>query len=157
MEPLTALSLSCNVLQLIKDTATTGQVIYKICRSGKLEGVDDFDKNLRDLDKLIDVSKDLSSHPCSQTQIEAARQRGVQTLQACSSHATILRTQLQKVKTPRDGARRVGYALKSVLTGSADKVKEANSRLDKLRELLNASFMPVIVYVTCSGESAEAL
>jgi DNA repair ATPase RecN len=157
MEPLTALSLSCNVLQLIKDAATMGQVIYKICRSGKLEGVDDFDKNLQDLDKLIDMSKDLSSQPCSQTQIEAARQRVAQTLQACSSDATILRAHLQKFTTPRDGARRFGFALKTVLTGSADKVKEANSRLDKSRDLLNKSFMPVIVYVTCSGDSAEAL
>lgn len=146
MDPLTALGLSCNVLQLIKDAVFTGQIIYKICQTGKVEGIDDFEKSLQELDQLIETSHTLSSQACSNAQIESSRRLVTQTLQTCSADAKTLRIELQRLKSPQKGVRRLGFAFKAAFTDSASKVNGASSRLERSRDRLNATFLPVVVY-----------
>jgi hypothetical protein len=144
---LAALSLSCNVLQLIRDAITTGQVIHKVYKTGKLEGLDNIEKRLGDFDKLLECSKDLSAQPSSLVQIDAAKQTAAEILQKCSHDAKLLRSELQKLQTSQQGTRRFAFAFKAVFSGQADRVEAARLRLEESRAWLNSSLLPVVVYV----------
>ncbi|ETN45974.1 uncharacterized protein HMPREF1541_00156 [Cyphellophora europaea CBS 101466] len=145
MDPVSAFALSCNVIQLTQAAASTGQVIYKIYKTGKIEGIDDFGKRLGDLDKLLDDTKHLSQQPGSQAPIGKSRQTAAQILQTCSEDAAVLRETLQKLKTQRDG-RRFAFAIKAVWTGSASKIENARLRLESSQKWLTASLIPVMAY-----------
>lgn len=146
MDPVSALSLSCNVLQLIEAAVRTGQAIYKIHKKGKVEGLEDASQKLRDLDELVQCAAKLSEKPGSQATTDSARQTATQILQHCSQDMEALKKDLQKLESSRHGIRRSLFALKTVATGSANEVDQARSRLERSREWLNSSMLPIIVY-----------
>lgn len=145
MDPVSAFSLSCNVIQLIQAAASTGQVIYDVCQTGKVKGVDDLDKRLGDLDKLLDATKTLSQQSCSQIPVSDARQTAAQILQTCSEDATLLRTELEKLKTTRHGLRRLKFAFKTAV-GSANKIENARLRLESSRTWLTSGLVTTMAY-----------
>jgi hypothetical protein len=147
MNPVSAFALSCNVIQLIQAAASTGRLVYVVCQTGKVEGVDDLDKRLGDLDRLLDDAKILSQQPSSQVPIGNARQTATQILKTCSEDATLLRAELQKLKTPRRGISRVAFGVKVAVTRAANKVEDARLRLESSRNWLTSSLIPIMAYV----------